>query len=150
MSTTATQPATVAPAQIADKIAHFAAKDELLREISAQVAALREEMATAKDAALTDEVRERLRVIEDSYSPVFASLEERAKGLQSEMDALKAEISQDVVSVGETVRSAGFAVIYTAGRTSWDSKKLEGMMAFIPQIAEARKIGDPSVSWRKA
>ncbi|CAK0771531.1 hypothetical protein CCP3SC15_4350001 [Gammaproteobacteria bacterium] len=39
--------------------------------------------------------------------------------------------------------------VYTKGRVSWDSKKLDGMMILVPELASARKEGEPSVSIRK-
>ena len=39
--------------------------------------------------------------------------------------------------------------IYAKGRISWDGSKLDGMMALIPQLKEARKEGTPSVRLRK-
>jgi hypothetical protein len=39
--------------------------------------------------------------------------------------------------------------VWNKGRESWDGKKLSGMMALIPQLEQARKIGEPTVSIRK-
>ena len=63
---------------------------------------------------------------------------------------LRAEIEAAVLSAEATAKGAHYMAIYTKGRVTWDGKKLDGMMSIIPALKDARKEGEPSVSFRKA
>lgn len=69
--------------------------------------------------------------------------------IQPEIDALAAEIKADVERQGESVKGASLHAVYAKGRTSWDSKKLEGYAIAYPEILQARTVGKPSVSLRQ-
>ena len=62
---------------------------------------------------------------------------------------LKADIEADVIQKGESVKGARFTAVYVKGRVTWDTKMLDGMMSLIPQLADARKQGEPSAQIRK-
>ena len=55
-----------------------------------------------------------------------------------------------VLAGGETVKAGGLHAIITAGRVTWDSKKLDGYMAAHPELARFRKVSPPSVTIRNA
>ncbi len=40
--------------------------------------------------------------------------------------------------------------IWNKGRASWDGKKLEGYAMDHPEILQAQKVGEPTVTFRKA
>lgn len=63
--------------------------------------------------------------------------------------ALEAEIKRDVLFQGQTVKGEFLMAVFAKGRTSWDSKKFEGLQILLPQLSEARKEGEPSVSIRR-
>lgn len=93
------------------------------------------------DSVLTPEIKEKLQEIEAEFAPKFDALEEK-KG------EFEVEVKNLVAQGGETVRGSTHMAVYSKPRISWDTKMLEGLMMVIPQIADARKIGDPSVSIR--
>ena len=49
-----------------------------------------------------------------------------------------------------SVKGARLMAVWNKGRVSWDGKKLDGMRALIPQLNEARKVADPTVTIREA
>lgn len=93
------------------------------------------------DSVLTPEIKEKLQEIEEEFAQKFDALEEKKGELETEVKNL-------VAQGGETVRGSTHMAVYSKPRISWDTKMLEGLMMVIPQIADARKIGDPSVSIR--
>lgn len=54
-----------------------------------------------------------------------------------------------VLSLGGTVKGERFMFVWTKGRTTWDGGKLDGMASIIPQLNDAKKVGEPSVSIRQ-
>ena len=62
---------------------------------------------------------------------------------------LESEIKVAVIANGASVKATHLHAVYTKGRITWDGKKLDGMMSLIPQLADARNVGDPSVTIRK-
>ncbi len=93
------------------------------------------------DSVLTPEIKEKLQEIEAEFAPKFDALEEKKSELEVEVKNL-------VAQGGATVRGSTHMAVYSKPRISWDTKMLEGLMMVIPQIADARKIGEPSVSIR--
>ena len=91
------------------------------------------------DKVIPPEIKARLDEIEAEFTPVFANINTRNQEL---IDMIKAE----VVAAGETVSGEFHQAVYMKGRTSWDSKSLEGFAAAHPEILQFKTIGSPSVS----
>lgn len=91
------------------------------------------------DKVIPPEIKARLDEIEAEFTPVFANINTRNQEL---IDMIKAE----VVAAGETVSGEFHQAVYMKGRTSWDSKSLEGYAAAHPEILQFKTIGSPSVS----
>jgi len=68
----------------------------------------------------------------------------------AEIEALTAEIRADVLAHGETVKGTRLIATWNKGRTSWDTRKLDGYAAAHPEIAVFKTVGEPSVSIRVA
>ena len=66
------------------------------------------------------------------------------------LDAYVAEVKADVLAHGETVKGAHLMAVWVKGRTSWDSKRLDGYAAAHPEIETFRSVGEPSVTIRSA
>jgi hypothetical protein len=96
----------------------------------------------AIDAVLTDEIRAKLAEIDAEFAPSLEFAAERKA-------ALEAEVKPAVIAHGATVKGAHLQAVYAKGRVSWATDKLEGLMIAIPQLAALRKVGEPSVSFRK-
>lgn len=58
------------------------------------------------------------------------------------------EITAYILEKGETVKTDKISAIWNKGKTSWDGKLLEGYAIAHPDILAARKIGNPTVSFR--
>lgn len=94
------------------------------------------------DSVLTPEIKQKIADINTEFADKYPALQEN-------IDALTSQVKEQVVELGETVNGEYLQAVFVKGRTSWDNSKLDGMMALIPQLAEARKVGNPSVTLRK-
>lgn len=95
-----------------------------------------------RDDAIPDEVEAILADIDAEYLPQLDAVEQK-------IILLEAEIRTETLTAGETVKGKHLMAIWNKGRVSWDSRKLEGMMALIPQLKEARKEGQPTISMKR-
>lgn len=118
------------------------AKLDRLAELQAAPDAIRMAKQELIDRILTPEIRTALAEIEAEYAPKLEAATEAAANLE-------AEIRTEVLLRGETVKGNHLMAVWNKGRVSWDAKKLDGMMSIIPQLAAARKEGDPTISIRK-
>ena len=112
-----------------------------LTDYRSRLDALNLEKQVAIDAVLTPEIRAELEAIDAEFA-------EKAEGAQLNIAELEANIKHCVLEYGSTVKGNYLMAVWNKPRTTWDSKKLEGMIAIIPQIAKARKIGEPTVTIR--
>jgi hypothetical protein len=94
------------------------------------------------DSVLTPEIRKQIADIEVEFACLYPAVDEK-------ITALTADVKSAVIAQGETVNGEHLQAVFMKGRVSWDNSKLDGMMALIPQLVEARKVGDPSVSIRR-
>lgn len=58
-------------------------------------------------------------------------------------------IIEAVVGKGESVKGELLQAVFSKGRTTWDSKKLEGFALAHPELKELKKVGKPSVTFRE-
>lgn len=93
------------------------------------------------DAVLTPEIKAKLAEIDCEFEPRFETIDQN-------ITVLTDDIKRSVIESGETVKGTHLMAVYAKGRVSWDTRKLDGLMIAIPQLAEARKEGEPSVSIR--
>ena len=112
-----------------------------LDEFHAQAEVLRIDYDEKRKAILAT-VQAELDALDAEYSPMKDAVLEN-------ITRLEGEIKTDVIQHGETVKGARFTAVYVKGRVTWDTKKLDGMMSLIPQLADARKQGEPSAQIRK-
>jgi len=114
----------------------------LLEDYMAKEQAMNLDKQALIDAVLTPEVKQHLSDIEAEFA-------EKSATIRDQIEYLTGIVKKNVIEAGETVKGDHLQAVYVKGRTSWDSKKLEGLAIAIPQVLEARKIGNPSVSIRK-
>jgi hypothetical protein len=95
-----------------------------------------------QDQAIPDEVKAKLRAIEDHYS---AQIEETQKRLSE----LKGVITEQVLKLGKTVPGTRVMAVWNKGKTTWDGKLLSGFALAHPEVNACKKIGSPTVSFRK-
>ena len=117
-------------------------KLDLLAELQAQRTLIDLDKQKAVDSVLTESVKAKLAEIEAEYSTMY-------DGVDAKIAALTDLIKSDVITGGASVKGKYLHAVFTKGRVSWDTKKLDGLMIAIPELAECRKEGEPSVSIRK-
>lgn len=119
-----------------------------ITELLEQLAEIEDEANkyAADRAAHVRDTLEPVQIVLDSitafYEPLLAQC--TAKGA-----ALRAEIETLVKEQQTTVKGGHWQVVYNKPAVTWDGKKLEGMMLMVPQLAGARKVGEPKVAWRQ-
>ncbi len=115
---------------------------EQLTELYAQRDLLHLDQTKARDNAIPAEVAQALADVDAEFMPKHQAVAEK-------IEALEAQIKTAVLAEGESVKGGALQAVYAKGRVTWDGKKLDGMMSLIPQLEDARKVGEPSVSIRK-
>ena len=104
-------------------------------------------------AAIMATVQADIDKIMVSIKPELDALDyEFNKRIASETEfarSLETEIKAEVIVNGASVKATYLRAVYSKGRITWDDKKLDGMMSLIPQLVDARNVGDPSVTIRK-
>ena len=94
------------------------------------------------DAIMTDEIKAKIAEVEAEYSG-------KSEAVTEKIAALESEVKELVKENGASVKGQFIHAVFTKGRVTWDSKQLDGLMIAVPQLAQARKEGEPSVSLRK-
>lgn len=112
-----------------------------LYEKKAALEVVRLEKEKLIDGVLTPEIRKQIADIEAEFS-------DKTMAVTADIQALEGEIKQEVVSGGETVKGDYLMAVFAKGRVSWDTKALDGYVAAHPEVAQFRKVGEPSVSIR--
>jgi hypothetical protein len=112
----------------------------------AEFYAQRDALMLAKQAEVekiyTPEIRQAVADIEVEFA-------QKAEAVTANIAALEAEVKDAVLAAGKSVKGEYLQAVWSKPRVSWDTKTLDGLMIAIPQLAQARKEGAPSVSIRK-
>jgi len=95
----------------------------------------------AKRAEVLRQVQAELDAIDLEFRPVLDAAEENAS-------ALEAEIKNDVLLRGESLRAGVYQAIYMKGRVSWDARGIDDYARYHPEVLKFRKEGPPSVALR--
>lgn len=95
------------------------------------------------DAILTDAIKAQLADIDAEFQPAIDAANDG-------VSALTAEIKQDIISHGASVKADFLHAVYAKGRISWDTKGLDGYAVAHPEIASFRTQGQPSVAIKVA
>lgn len=119
--------------------------EKLLDELSELYA--QRDLSTLEKQRLIDEVL--TPEIKAKISEIEAEFNGKSDTVSEKISTLETQIKDDVKKNGTSVKGQFLHAVYTKGRVSWDSKTLDGLMIAVPQLASARKEGDPSVSLRK-
>ena len=102
---------------------------------------IRQDKQNAIDAVLTDDIKAQLAAIDAEFDPLTDAVNETA-------GVLEGEVKIAVLSHGASVKGE-YTAVFSRGRTSWDTKALNGYAAAHPEIEQFRKVGNPSVSIRR-
>ena len=105
--------------------------------------AINAEKAALIDTILTPEIKEKLAEIDAEFG-------EKTDRISQEKSLLEAQIKDDVLIYGRTIKGTYFSFVYSKPRISYDSKALDVYAVSHPEITQFRSEGNPSVSVRKA
>lgn len=97
----------------------------------------------SRRAEVLKKVQDELDALEVEFEPALEAAEENAA-------ALEAEIRNDILLRGESLRGSTYQAIYMKGRVSWDAAGMNEYARDHPDVLRYRKEGQPSVSLRKA
>jgi phage host-nuclease inhibitor protein Gam len=119
-----------------------------LDDLQLQLDGIQKEQVALIESVMPKVPQEILDKVEEIREEFLPKLEK----ISEDMRLLEEQIKSGVVEVGESVRSKNgtLLAVYVKGRTSWDSNKLDGVAMVIPQVAECKKIGSPSVTIRRS
>jgi len=96
---------------------------------------------------LTEKINE-FADLRAEYELLKAKFEAENSDLKQKISDLEAEIKSEILKKGETVSTEKMSAILVKGRVSWDGKLLEGYAVAHPEVLAARKVGEPTVSFR--
>lgn len=96
----------------------------------------------ARDAVIPEEVEAALADVDQEFSPLFEAIADR-------IEKLEAQAKEATLAEGKTVKGGALQAVFSAGRVTWNSDMLDGMIALLPDIAKARKEGKPIITIRK-
>ena len=71
---------------------------------------------------------------------------ENAEMIQK-IEKLKENIKTEILEKQESVTYSGLKVIWSKGKTTWDTKALNGYVKTHPELETFRKVGNPVVSF---
>ena len=117
-------------------------KIEKYSDLGFGIDSINQEKQALIDTILTPEIKEKLAEIDAEFDP-------KIEEISQEKAALEAEIKQEVLEAGRTVKGTYHSFVWSKPRVSWDIKALDGYAAAHPEIQQFRIEGSPSVSVRK-
>lgn len=109
------------------------------------------ELKAAADLARIDYESRRLEVmrrVQDELDAIEAEFRPVLDAAEANASALEAEIKNDVLLRGESLRGSAYHAIYTRGRVSWDAASMNEYARDHPEVLPFRKEGQPSVTLR--
>jgi hypothetical protein len=89
-----------------------------------------------------------LRKVQDELDALEAEFKPALDAAEANTAALEAEIKNDVLLRGESLRGSLLQAIYMKGRVSWDLSGMNEYARDHPDVLRFRKEGQPSVSLR--
>ena len=113
---------------------------DLLADLRAAADKCRLDWETARDAILAP-VKPQLADLDAEYTPMLAEV-------QAKLADAESLVKEAVLREGASVKGKHLHAIWSKGRVSWDTKKLDGLMIALPQLNDCRTEGQPSVSIR--
>jgi len=118
-------------------------KIEKYSDIGFGIDLIHQEKQALIDEVLTPEIKEKLAEIDAEFDP-------KIDELSQQKSMLEAEIKQEILEAGRTIKGTYHSFVWSKPRVSWDTKALDGYAAAHPEIQQFRIEGSPSVSVRKA
>lgn len=116
-------------------------KLDRLAEIHSYRDYIRSEMEKVISALVPEEIQKEI----DAVRLEFLGAIERT---EANVADLQAEIKVDILNLGESVKGDYISALFVKGRSSWDSKRLDGYATAYPEVLQFKKVGKPSVTIR--
>ena len=116
-------------------------KLDILADLRAASDAIALQKQALIETVLTPEIKEKLADIDAEFAEKSAAVTEKAA-------TLEAEVRQAVLEHGASVKGTFLQAVWMKGKTTWDTKSLDGYALAHPELNVLRKTGDPSVSLR--
>ena len=113
-------------------------KLDRLAELDAHLDMVLLDKEALKQSVIPAEVKQQLRDIDFEYDP-------KLEAISQERAQLEAEVRNDVMVSGQSIKGETYRASYVLGRTSWDTAALDGYAAVHPEIAQFKKLGAPTV-----
>ena len=118
-------------------------KIEKFSDIGFGIDLIQQEKLALLESVMTPEIKEKLAEIDAEFDP-------KVDDLTQKRSMLEAEIKQEVLAAGRSIKGTYHNFSWPKPRVSWDTKALSGYAAGHPEILQFRAEGSPSVSVRKA
>ena len=91
---------------------------------------------------------EKLAILKNEFNALKGTFDQDTADIQDRIAVLESEIKEAVLNLKQSLRGKGIDVVYNKGRESWDGKILTGYAVAHPEILAAKKVGQPTVSFR--
>lgn len=95
-----------------------------------------------KDSVIPDDVKAKLREIDEEFAPYYQKIDEEF----ADTKALRAEIIAEVRALKKSVKGRWLQAVYSKNRVTWETDKLDGYLTDHPELEKFRKVGKDSVS----
>jgi hypothetical protein len=103
-------------------------------------------------AAVQEEYDRRRAAIMESVQPLLETLDaefaDRLRATNNEVARLQGEARDAVLNLGASFRHRDVHAVFVRGRVTWDTKGLSRYAETHPEVAEFRREGKPTVSFR--
>ena len=97
----------------------------------------------------TEEKLDTLANLRSVYNELMEQFNKKNADLIEAISNLETEIKNDVLDSGQTIKGESLMACWVTGKTTWDGKTLKVLEKQFPEIGIAKKIGQPTVSFRK-
>jgi hypothetical protein len=87
--------------------------------------------------------------VKNELDKIDVEFNERQAAVGKAISELEAEIKQDVLHIGSTVKGSFLMAVWNKARETVDMKQLKGYAVAHPEVNSMIKIGEPSVTIRK-
>lgn len=115
---------------------------EKYADLNERLTMLNANMIELLEKAVTPEVKKAQEDIKTEFTPMI-------EAVQTELATVKAEIERHVLEVTATWKGSRYMATWNKGRETWDGKALDGFAMAHPEILAAKKIGNPTVTFRQ-
>ena len=103
---------------------------------------LTESLNRLLEQAIPEEVQKQLEEIKAEYQPMIEQV-------QAALAYTKERIEQQVLDATTTWKGTRYMAVWNKGRETWDGHALDGFAMAHPEILQAKKIGNPTVTFRQ-